>query len=346
MGDIKCPHCGKEFSLCEDNYESIVNQVQNQEFERIIREYKRDLDEKNEQEIKLAIADAKSDFEEKRRDYLYQIEELKKENEMYQNFKFRLSTKMVGETLEKHCALEVERIKTLIPNATFEKDTISKESGKGDFMYREQKDGIELISIMFEMKNEEEGKSNKTKNSNHFKKLDANRKEKNCEFAVLVSMLEKDNDYYNAGIVEAGKEYPKMYVVRPQCFVPIILLLRDVALNTFEYKKELAELKSQQIELSNFERNIDDFKELFFKHVGFANDRHDEAIAHIENTIEILSNVINILKTSDKHLSDAQGTLNRDLTIKKLTKDAPTIKAKLDEIRENQNQIEDGNEED
>ena len=332
MREIKCPHCGKEFSLEEENYVSIVNQVHNEEFERIIDEYKNVLMLGKKHEIEIAIREAKEEFDKNEQHYKSTIDELNKEVQMYKDFKMRLNTKMIGESLEQHCANEFAQISSLFPNASFEKDNITVENSKGDFIYREQKDGIEFISIMFEMKNEEDVKGSKKKNSDHFDKLNKDRNNKNCEYAVLVSMLEKDSERYNAGIVEASMEYPKMYVVRPQCFIPIILLLRDAALNAFEYKREIEELRSQTIELNNFENNLNKFKDDFSKSVSFANDRFQDAINGINAVIEELEDIRDNLTKSGDRLNTANGKLER-INIKKLAKGAPTVLARLEEIR-------------
>lgn len=257
--------------------------------------------------------------------------ELKNKDELieqYKDFKARLSTKMVGETLEQHCRMQFDSIRTsAFPNAYFEKDNDARSGSKGDFIFRESsKDGIEFISIMFEMKNEMDTTATKHKNEDFFKELDKDRNEKGCEYAVLVSMLEADNEFYNAGIVDVSYKYPKMYVIRPQFFIPIISLLRNAARNSLEYKRELAMAKAQQVDLTNFEKNITEFKTAFAKNYNDASNRFKDAITGIDATIDKLGKIKQALLLSEDHLRLANKKAEEQLTIKKLTKDAPSIK--------------------
>lgn len=257
--------------------------------------------------------------------------ELKNKDELieqYKDFKARLSTKMVGETLEQHCLTQFNSLRmSAFPNAYFEKDNDARSGSKGDFIFRESsEDGIEFISIMFEMKNEMDTTATKHKNEDFFKELDKDRNEKGCEYAVLVSMLEADNEFYNAGIVDVSYKYPKMYVIRPQFFIPLISLLRNAARNSLEYKRELAMAKAQQVDLTNFENNINEFKNAFSKNYQFASKKFNIAIEEIDKTIDHLQKTKDALLSSENNLRLANNKAEEQLTIKKLTKDAPSIK--------------------
>ena len=253
--------------------------------------------------------------------------------EQYKNFKASQSTKMVGESLEQHCQNQFNSIRmTAFPNAYFEKDNKVSESGsKGDFIFRDFDDGQEFISIMFEMKNEMETTATKHKNEDFFKELDKDRQEKGCEYAVLVSLLESDNDYYNNGIVDVSYKYPKMYVIRPQFFIPMITLLRNTALNSLQYQKELAIVRNQQLDLVNFESNMQDFKDAFGKNYRLASEKFQTAIEEIDKTIEHLEKVKKNLLSSENNLRLANNKAE-DLSIKKLTKNAPSVKQMFDDL--------------
>lgn len=257
--------------------------------------------------------------------------ELKNKDELieqYKDFKARLSTKMVGETLEQHCLTQFNSLRmSAFPNAYFEKDNDARSGSKGDFIFRESsEDGIEFISIMFEMKNEMDTTATKHKNEDFFKELDKDRNEKGCEYAVLVSMLEADNEFYNAGIVDVSYKYPKMYVILPQFFIPLISLLRNAARNSLEYKRELAMAKAQQVDLTNFENNINEFKNAFSKNYQLASKKFNIAIEEIDKTIDHLQKTKDALLSSENNLRLANNKAEEQLTIKKLTKDAPSIK--------------------
>ena len=257
--------------------------------------------------------------------------ELKNKDELieqYKDFKARLSTKMVGETLEQHCLTQFNSLRmSAFPNAYFEKDNDARSGSKGDFIFRESsEDGIEFISIMFEMKNETDTTATKHKNEDFFKELDKDRNEKGCEYAVLVSMLEADNEFYNAGIVDVSYKYHKMYVIRPQFFIPLISLLRNAARNSLEYKRELAMAKAQQVDLTNFENNINEFKNAFSKNYQLASKKFNIAIEEIDKTIDHLQKTKDALLSSENNLRLANNKAEEQLTIKKLTKDAPSIK--------------------
>lgn len=266
--------------------------------------------------------------------------ELKNKDELieqYKDFKARLSTKMVGETLEQHCLTQFNSLRmSAFPNAYFEKDNNAKSGSKGDFIFRESEDGIEFISIMFEMKNEMDTTATKHKNEDFFKELDKDRNEKGCEYAVLVSMLEADNEFYNAGIVDVSYKYPKMYVIRPQFFIPLISLLRNAARNSLEYKRELALAKAQEVDLTNFENNINEFKNAFSKNYQLASKKFNIAIEEIDKTIDHLQKTKEALLSSENNLRLANNKAEEQLSVKKLTKNAPSIREEFENIANRQ----------
>ena len=254
----------------------------------------------------------------------------------YKDFKTRQSTKMLGESLEQHCEIEFNKLRaTAFPNAYFEKDNDARTGSKGDFIYREaSEDGTEFISIMFEMKTEMDTTATKHKNEDFFKELDKDRREKNCEYAVLVSMLEADNEFYNTGIVDVSYKYPKMYVVRPQFFIPIITLLRNAALNSLSYKRELEVMRNQNIDITHFEEDINDFKDKFARNFRLASEKFQKAIDEIDKTIDHLQKTKEALISSENNLRLANNKAE-DLTIKKLTKGNPTMAEKFAELENN-----------
>lgn len=251
------------------------------------------------------------------------------------DMKSKLSTKMLGETLEQHCEIEFNKLRpTAFPNAYFEKDNDSRTGSKGDFIYREHDaDGNEIISIMFEMKNQADETATKKRNEDFFKELDKDRLEKKCEYAVLVSMLEMDNDLYNTGIVDVSHRAEKMYVVRPQFFIPIITLLRNAALNTQKYKAQLAQIRNQNIDITNFEEKINSFKEGFARNYDLASRKFHTAIQEIDKTIVHLQKTKEALLSSENNLRLANEKAE-DLTIKRLTHGNPTMKAKFDGLKD------------
>ncbi len=255
------------------------------------------------------------------------------EIERLKDFKARQSTKMVGESLEQHCMTQFNQVRMMaFPEAYFEKDNDSRSTGsKGDFIFRETSEGVEFISIMFEMKNEMDTTATKHKNEDFFKELDKDRNEKKCEYAVLVSLLESDSELYNNGIVDVSYRYPKMFVIRPQFFVPLISLLRNAALNSLEYRRKLAEVQSQQLDLYNFEENLAAFKTSFADSFRKAGDRFNDAIKGIDGAITALTKIRDNLVKSENHLNSANNKLE-DVSIKRLTKNAPSVKAMFDEI--------------
>lgn len=390
MNEIKCPKCGTMFQIDEKDYDSIVKQIRDGEFnaeikkreeelrkytkseidslkERLDFEKKSELSNKeleierlknqirqSEIENKYALKEAVQEKENKIVNLESKIElsqkeyQLKEQNlidihareikakeqeiELYKDMKLKLSTKMVGETLEQHCKVQYdEYLRPILKNAYFEKDNDSKTGSKGDFIYREKtEDGIEFISIMFEMKNESDQTATKHKNEDFFKELDKDRKEKNCEYAILVSLLEKDNDYYNGGIVDVSHKYEKMYVVRPQSFITIINILRNSALNTVETKRKLIEIQNQNIDIANFEEKMNNFKSAFSRNFKLASDKFDSAIDEIDKTMQHLQKIKDNLLGSKNQLRLANDKAE-DLTIKKLTSNSPSIAKQIED---------------
>lgn len=265
------------------------------------------------------------------------LAEKEREVEFYKDLKTRMSTKMVGETLEQHCEIQFNQIRaTAFRNAYFEKDNDSRTGSKGDYIFREtDENGVEIISIMFEMKNEMDETATKHKNEDFFKELDKDRKEKNCEYAVLVSLLESESELYNAGIVDVSYKYDKMYVVRPQCFIPIITLLRNAALNALSYKQELMEVRNQDIDISNFEDSLLKFKNDFSSNYEKAHSHFDKAIEEIDKTILHLEKVKKELQGSDNQLRIANNKVD-EVSVKKLTRNNPTMKAKFAELKKSE----------
>lgn len=420
MAELKCPHCGQNFTVDDAELASITNQIRDNEFYKELHQRMEELKENQDTVIKSAVSDAilkerentdkiKKDLEDKltkekelnsslkneidKKDLVYEKEskeneqkikeeyesrlreqetrnkelendaEKKKleyqlsitnatkeiENQMneqkqmyelklketqqqvdyYKDLKTKMSTKMIGETLEQHCMIEFNKIRaTAFRNAYFDKDNeVSKASGsKGDFIFRDYDENKnEIVSIMFEMKNEADTTAAKHKNSDFFKELDKDRREKNCEYAVLVTLLESDNELYNQGIVDVSYEYEKMYVIRPQFFIPIITLIRNAALNSLEYKKELMIVQNQNIDVSNFEEKLNKFKNGFSKNYELANRRFNEAVDEIDKAIDHLQKIKDALVSSDRNLRLANDKA-KDLTIKKLTRNNPTMK--------------------
>lgn len=280
------------------------------------------------QELERALSGQKEKYE-------ILLNEKEKEVELYKDLKTRMSTKMVGETLEQHCETEFNRLRaTAFPGVYFEKDNNARSGSKGDYIYREvDEDGVELISIMFEMKNETDSTSTKHKNEDFFRELDRDRREKNCEYAVLVSLLEPDSDLYNAGIVDVSYRYKKMYVVRPQCFIPVITILRNSAGNAMEYKRELRRMREQDIDVSHFEESLLSFKDAFGRNYQLAHEHFDKAVDEIDKTIQHLEKVKKELLGSDNQLRIANSKVE-DISIKKLTRDNPTMQARFRELEE------------
>jgi len=393
MKEIKCPKCGTAFTIDEADYDSIVKQIKNSEFQAELARREKEISERNKLELanvkqiaeneakdkisklekeiaekdaqiknfnvekelavktavekkdleindaKTTVADLKFQLQAKDKDAQIKEQSLKNDYEgrlkakdqevaYFKDLKAKLSTKLVGETLEQHCKISFDSIRNVAyPKAYFEKDNeVSKESGsKGDFIFKDFMDDgtTPYISIMFEMKNENDTTSTKKKNEHFFSELDKDRKEKGCEYAVLVSLLEPDNDYYNAGIVEAY-QYEKMYVVRPQCFLPLISLLVNAAKKSIGYQKELIAVKEQNIDITHFEDNLNEFKDKFNNNYRLASEKFKSAIDEIDKSIQYLNKVKENLLGSENNLRLANDKA-QDLTIKKLTKNNPTM---------------------
>lgn len=266
--------------------------------------------------------------------YETQIKDRNDEIERLRDMKARLSTKMVGETLEQHCEIEFNRIRaTAFPRAYFEKDNDARSGSKGDYIFKDMDEsGTEIVSIMFEMKNESDETTNKKKNEDFLKELDKDRNEKGCEYAVLVSLLESDNELYNSGIVDMSHRYPKMYVVRPQFFIPIITVLRNASMKSLTYKFELAQVKAQNLDITRFEDQLNDFKTAFGRNWRLASDGFEEAIKRIDDAIKDLEKTKEALYKSSNNLRLANDKAE-DLTIKKLTRGNPTMAEKFDNLK-------------
>ncbi len=270
-------------------------------------------------ELELKESSIKEQYENKLKDKEEQLA-------YYKDFKAKQSTKMIGESLEQHCNIEFNRLRPLFKNAYFEKDNDVKTGSKGDFIFRDfDDDGNEIVSIMFEMKNEADKTATKHRNEDFFKELDKDRRQKNCEYAVLVSLLEIDNDYYNDGIIDVSHLYEKMYVIRPQFFIPLITLIRNLASKSLEYRKELENIKTQNIDITNFEERMNTFKEAFGKNYRLASEKFQKAIDEIDKTIDHLQKTKEALLSSENNLRLANNKAE-DLTIKKLTANNPTMK--------------------
>ena len=301
--------------------------------------------ERAEDKQKAAVLEAVKEVEDEKRDLERNLQAEKEKSqillaqkdeqiEFYKDLKTKMSTKMVGETLEQHCEIQFNQLRaTAFNNAYFEKDNDARSGSKGDYIYRENDEfGNEIISIMFEMKNEMDTTSTKHKNEDFFKELDKDRREKNCEYAVLVSLLESDSELYNAGIVDVSYKYDKMYVVRPQCFIPMITLLRNAAMNALMYKQELAEIRNQDIDISNFEDSLLKFKDDFGRNYELAHSHFDKAIDEIDKTIQHLEKVKKELQGSDNQLRIANNKVD-EVSVKRLTRGNPTMQAKFEGLQ-------------
>lgn len=427
MNEIKCPNCGTIFKIDETEYDSIVKQIRDKEFEKemslreqehtkdkesaiklaeahlreeltkqlterdleitnlknelktkeeqtqskLEQEYKDELNKreleiselknkiklqesKSELEIQKAITEKdkkisdlnselvvrSKEFELKQNSIKDSYEsKLKDKDEQiayYKDFKAKQSTKMIGESLEQHCSIEFNRLRPLFKNAYFDKDNDARTGSKGDFIFRDyDDDGNEIVSIMFEMKNEADTTATKHKNEDFFKELDKDRKEKKCEYAVLVSLLESDNDYYNDGIVDVSHLYEKMYVIRPQFFIPLITLIRNLANKSLEYRKELELIKNQNIDITHFEENINAFKEGFGRNYRLASERFAKAIEEIDKTIDHLQKTKEHLLKTDDNLRLANNKAE-DLSIKKLAHNNPTVTKLFEDLKTKQ----------
>ena len=391
MHEIKCPNCGTVFQIDEMDYQNVVKQIRDQEFEKEISEREKQYKIEKESAVELAKSKIEKEYQERVTEQKLEIVELKnklvlqdkestltiqealskKESEIstlsnqlellkndfllkeknlketyeeklkdreeqisyYRDFKAKQSTKMIGESLEVHCSNEFNKLRPLFSNAYFEKDNDARSGSKGDFIYRDYDDeGMEFVSVMFEMKNEADMTATKHKNEDFFKELDKDRREKKCEYAVLVSLLEIDNDYYNEGIVDVSHKYEKMYVIRPQFFIPLITLIRGMAMNSLKYKKELLMLQNQNIDISHFEDNLNTFKEGFARNYCLASDKFKKAIDEIDKTIDHLQKTKEALLSSENNLRLANNKAD-DLTIQRLTKGNETMKKLFSETK-------------
>ena len=339
----------KEFSALQAELDQLKQQLQFKEVE-LSQKFQEDLHEKErtilelkqakelqqkEQEVQQTALKEKYELELRSKKNQFELE-LKAKDEaiaFYKDFKAKQSTKMVGESLEQHCEIEFNRLRmTAFPRAEFGKDNDAKTGSKGDYIYREyDENGIEILSIMFEMKNENDETATKKKNEHFFKELDKDRHEKKCEYAILVSLLEADNELYNAGIVDVSYLYPKMYVVRPQFFIPIITLLRNAALNSLQYKQELALMRDQHIDITHFEEDLETFKKGFARNYELASKKFQSAIDEIDKTIKSLEKTKAALLSSENNLRLANNKAE-DLTVKKLVKNNPTMKQRFEDL--------------
>ena len=326
-----------EVTKAEKSYSVKINSLNN-EIEKLKND-KQNLIETNNLKLENFKSDKQIEIIKIKNDYENKLKESETQVAYYKDLKTRLSTKLVGESLEQHCSNEFDKYRTLaFPNAEFHKDNKRSEetSSKGDFIFRDFEDGVEYISIMFEMKNDVETTKGRHKNEDFLKELDKDRNEKNCEYAVLVSLLEPDNDFYNTGIADVSYVFPKMFVVRPQCFLTIISLLKSANKNALEYKKELLKKQQQDIDLTNFEDKLNECKTTFTTKVSKASKNFDDAIANIDKSIKDLESVKEKLLTCSKNLNSADKYLN-DITIRKLTSNSKSILAELKKISDSKN---------
>lgn len=316
----------------QEKYEKELKKSSNQ-----IKDYEKEI---TELKSKLEIINSSKEVElmkqseELKQTYKKEVDDLKAELDYYKDLKTKMSTKMVGESLEQHCAIEFEKIRGALPRTIeFDKDNeISETGSKGDFIYREFDDtGVEVVSIMFEMKNEMDTTASKHKNEDFFKELDKDRREKKCEYAILVSLLEADNELYNTGIIDVSHKFDKMYVIRPQFFTTIISLLRNASMNALIYKQELMKRQQMNIDVTNFESELIDFKNGFAKNYDCAHRKFDDAIAEIDKSIQHMQKIKDALISSDRQLRIANDKANC-LTVEKLTKNNPTMQKMFNEL--------------
>lgn len=352
MNDIKCPKCGEVFKVDQAGYADIAKQVRDQEFAQALKERLEQANQVKQSELQLAqaakdqeiavlqaalaakateteleVTKAKAEIATQKDEELKAVQA---QLDYYKDFKLKLSTKMVGESLEEHCEIEFNKIRAAgFSRAYFEKDNEVVEGSKGDYVFKDfDEEGNEFISIMFEMKNENDATEKKKKNEDFFKELDKDRTAKGCEYAVLVSVLEAENDFYNMGIVDVSHKYPKMYVVRPNFFIPILTLIRNAAQSTASSKSELARIQEENIDITNFERDLLNFHNAFNHKWQSAGKKFEEAIDGIDKTITQLEKVKKALLASERNLQLAKNKIE-DVSIKKLTRGNPTMTAKF-----------------
>jgi hypothetical protein len=364
MHEIICPHCHKAFKIDEAGYADILKQIRNKEFDKELHEKLAAAEQEKKSALSLVeaenetkrlklvadketeIAELKSKIEKSelqrqisesdlRKGLEDQIKDRDNQIERLKDLKLQLSTKMLGETLEQHCEVEFNRIRaTAFPKAYFEKDNDAKSGSKGDYIFRD-KDEVEneIVSIMFEMKNEGDDTKTKKKNEDFLKELDKDRTEKGCEYAVLVSMLEPESELYNVGIVDVSHKYPKMYVVRPQFFIQIITLLRNAALNAMEYKAELALVRAQNVDVTDFEEKLEEFQTGFARNYDLASKKFQTAIDEIDKSIDHLQKTKDALLGTNNNLRLANDKA-QDISIKKLTRGNPTMAQKFENLND------------
>ena len=352
MKELICPNCQKAFKVDEADYAAILMQVKDREFKADLDRRIAELHKQHEAEQAAATLKANQAYERSlqqrevalKEDYERRLKQQQEQVDYYKDLKARMSTKMIGESLEIHCSTEFNRVRSSVyPNAYFEKDNDASRGTKGDFIFRDHIDGMEYISIMFEMKNEADTTATKHRNEDFLAKLDKDRREKGCEYAVLVSLLEPESELYNEGIVDVSYRYPKMFVVRPQFFMPIIALLTQASRNSVAYKKELEQVRQQSVDVHNFEEQLETFKDGFARNYRLASDRFRTAIDEIDKSIEHLQKIKEALVGSENNLRLANNKAER-LTIRKLTYKNPTMKRMFDEARA-ANQMEEVSEE-
>ena len=375
MKELKCPHCGNVFTVDESDYAALLNQVKNSEFEHELSRRLHEIEQNQqakmtaqlqaekvqnqlqlqqlqaqlqqqqsqlqqaEQQKQLAVMEVRQKATESYMRLDAQLKAAQEQVQYYKDLKLRQSTKMVGETLEIHCStLFNQLLRPIMPNAYFEKDNEVVGGTKGDFVFRDKsEDGIEYVSIMFEMKNENDDTASKHKNEDFLAKLDSDRKKKNCEYAVLVSMLEPESELYNGGIVDMSHRFEKMYVIRPQFFIPLITLLCQANKKSLDTRRELAQVKEQQVDVTDFEDKLAAFQDAFGKHVLSAHKNYEEAIKQIDTSIRNLEKVKEALTTSANQLRLANNNA-MDLSVKKLTYGNPTMKALFEEAKQKKNE--------
>ena len=334
QAELAGTQAAKQEKTLRESYDMQLKQQQDsmaelkERYEEQLKQQEQSMKERYETERKLQEQAVKERYE-------IQLKDKEEMIEYYRDLKAKQSTKMVGETLEQHCEVSFNQVRAIgFQNAYFEKDNeVSKSGSKGDYIFRDyDENGLEYISIMFEMKNENETTATKHKNADFLKELDKDRKEKGCEYAVLVTLLEADNDFYNTGIVDMSHKYPKMYVIRPQFFIQTITILRNAAMNSLQYKRELEAVRNQNLDITRFEEKLLDFKDKFGRNYTLASDRFQKAIDEIDKTIDHLQKVKDNLLASENNLRLANNKLD-DLTIKKLTWKNPTMQEKFAEAR-------------
>ena len=330
--DLEISELKSKINSCETDKKLAISEVVSEKNKELAEKENNIIELKGQIKTTETEAQLKAQTEKDKYENLLKLKE--EEIAHYKEFKSKMSTKMVGESLEQHCEIEFNKLRaTGFQNAYFEKDNDAKTGSKGDFIYRDKDDeGVEFISIMFEMKNEMDTTATKKKNEDFFKELDKDRREKGCEYAILVSLLEPENELYNSGIVDVSHKYPKMYVIRPQFFIPIITLLRNAALNSLEYKHELAVIKNQNIDISNFENEMNDFKDKFSRNYRIASEKFAKAIEEIDKTIDHLQKTKEALLASENNLRLANNKAE-DLSIKRLTRNNPTMAMKFAELK-------------